>query len=72
MTSKLLIKSAKIEAEKQNVESISFIDIYGKVIKSYNVVGQSNTLDITNLAKGVYIVKIISDKGLLNKKISFG
>lgn len=58
-----------IEAEKHNIESISFMDIYGKVIKSYNVDNPLNTIDVTNLAKGIYIITIKSDKGLLNKKI---
>ncbi len=58
-----------IEAEKHNIESITFMDIYGKVIKSYDVKNPINTIDVSHFSRGIYFVMIKSDKGLLNKKI---
>lgn len=58
-----------IEAEKHNIESISFMDIYGKVVKLHLVENPINTIDVSNFSSGLYIVTIKSDRGILNKKI---
>lgn len=58
-----------VESEKYDIESISFMDIYGKTISTYDVENPINTIDISNFADGIYFISIKSDKGLINKKI---
>jgi hypothetical protein len=58
-----------VESEQLNIESISFMDIYGKTIKSIDVDNPINIIDISNFAEGIYFISIRSDKGIMNKKI---
>lgn len=58
-----------IEAEKHTVKSISIMDIFGNVLKSYDVENSINTIDVSHFSSGVYFVTVRSDKGILNKKI---
>ena len=58
-----------VESEQYKIESISFMDIYGKTIITYNVDNPINTIDISNFAEGIYFISIRSDRGIMNKKI---
>lgn len=49
------------------VESFSVVDLGGKVILSGKTKSQAQ-LDISDLAKGIYVLKLNSDRGILNKK----
>jgi Secretion system C-terminal sorting domain len=49
------------------VENISVFDVTGKQVKYTNVSVKS--LNLTNLSKGFYILKIKTNKGLLSKKV---
>lgn len=49
------------------IESISSVDFLGKTsLVNFN---SNNTIDVSNLPKGVYLLQIETDKGLINKKI---
>jgi hypothetical protein len=50
-----------------NIKKIELIAINGKLIKSYH--SNFNELKIYNIIKGTYILKIETEKGVLNKKI---
>ncbi|MCL1850562.1 MAG: T9SS type A sorting domain-containing protein, partial [Bacteroidetes bacterium] len=56
--------SAKIDFHK--VEVINFL---GQPILSQSVVGNTATLDISNLANGVYFVRMVSLKGIGVRKL---
>ena len=58
-----------IDTKSNNTESITLIDLTGKVIKSFDVDTNLNKIDVSGFAKGTYILKVKTDKGLLNKKI---
>lgn len=51
--------------------TIKIVDIYGKVVKNSAFENPSiiEQMDLSNLAKGVYLVNVISEKGEINKKI---
>ncbi len=58
----------KIEiAENISIENIHLIDSDGKLIKSFH--SNFNKLKTCNITKGNYILKIITDKGILTKKV---
>jgi hypothetical protein len=54
-----------IEAEEQ-IKSINIIDITGKTVKT--LVPTSNTIDASDLTKGIYLLQVQTNKGLVSKK----
>lgn len=48
----------------------TIIDINGRKLKSYKLTNTNNTLEINELAKGIYILQIDTEEGKLNKQIS--
>jgi hypothetical protein len=53
-------------AEKTNIE---VYDMLGKKIKSFELNNSRSTLDLTGSPKGMYMLRIISDGEIVNKKI---
>ena len=58
-----------IDAKTNVIESITLFDITGKEINTFSVYSQLIKIDVSNYAKGNYILQIKSDKGILNRKI---
>ncbi|RIA08957.1 putative secreted protein (Por secretion system target) [Flavobacteriaceae bacterium MAR_2010_72] len=58
-----------VDTKTNFTERIKLIDLNGKVIKTFEVDTNLNKIDVSNFAKGTYILQIKTDKGLLNKKI---
>lgn len=48
------------------IESISIIDAFGKIIKSNPI--SNNTIDVSRLSNGVYLLQVNTDEGLVIKK----
>ncbi len=48
---------------------IKILDISGKVILQKSITGELQTMDVTSLNSGVYIVKAATDKGIFNRKL---
>ncbi|MFY7965831.1 MAG: pectinesterase family protein [Chitinophagaceae bacterium] len=44
-------------------------DLYGKVVKSQSLSIGTNTIDITKLAKGFYLVSVVTNEGKSTKKL---
>lgn len=65
---KLFIKSVNGDTK---ITSISITDVTGKLIKIINnyEVFQTEYLDITDLTKGVYVLNIVTETGVVTKKI---
>ena len=50
----------------EKIESVNFIDITGKILKT--ITKNTNIIDVSELKNGVYIVQVISDKGMKYSK----
>ncbi|MCC6817755.1 MAG: T9SS type A sorting domain-containing protein, partial [Bacteroidia bacterium] len=51
-----------------NIISVAILDAMGRTI--YVNFNESNTIDISNLSKGVYLLQIETDEGLSNLKFT--
>ncbi|NRA11314.1 MAG: T9SS type A sorting domain-containing protein, partial [Crocinitomicaceae bacterium] len=62
--------SITIASSESNLSEITIIDLSGKVVKSVEVSNASVSLDILNLSKGIYVVKITLYNGnVVTKKL---
>lgn len=52
-----------------NSAKIQVSDLTGKLLKSVNIEKNNNKINISNLSKGVYLLKIETEKGSFTKKI---
>lgn len=52
-----------------DVEKISILDVTGKIIIEKSVNSQTDNIDISNYANGLYLIKLQTDKELFTKKI---
>jgi len=62
----------QIETEQSNQASLQIISMRGEVIfeePSFNTLGYNKTFDLSGYAKGIYYMKVISDKGSIVKKV---
>jgi hypothetical protein len=62
----------KIETEQSNQASLQIISMRGEVIyeePSFATLGYNKTFDLSGYAKGIYYMKVISDKGSIVKKV---
>lgn len=55
-----------LNIQNKNIQNILVFDFTGKLIKEYTSKTQIN---LSNISKGVYIIKLISEKGVLENKI---
>ncbi len=58
-----------IESEQIVIESIQLFDIEGRYIKTNLKMLNKNILDLSNLSKGIYILKVKTMEGIKNIKI---
>ncbi len=58
-----------ISANDLNINSIELSDINGRVIKNISTIGSQVEVNISDLAQGVYMMKISSNEGIATKKI---
>ena len=47
---------------------IEIYDIYGKLLQTVQAGGASVDFDVSDLAAGIYVAHILTDKGSINKK----
>ena len=48
------------------IEQISIIDVTGKIVKA--IIGTVNTVNVSDLTRGIYFIQIQTEKGLVNSK----
>ena len=58
-----------ITINAENITSVKIINITGKIISSYEVTDNSTTIDLSNIEKGIYFVKINTENSTYTKKI---
>ena len=52
-----------------NNTDVNIYNVLGKMVKSIEITAQKNNIDISNLSKGIYIVKMTVDNISLTKKL---
>jgi len=52
-----------------NHTTLELFDIYGKLLKSVTVTGNTTTVDISGYSAGVYVVRFMDSKGIAAKRI---
>ncbi len=58
----------KLTIECNQNAKLEILSIEGQIIKTINNVGLKTTIDLVNLSKGVYIIKVKTDKGIAIRK----
>ena len=59
-----------ISNDDSSIKTIEMTDLNGRVVKTVNVADSSNVqVNISDLSVGVYMMKIVSDKGTTTKKV---
>ncbi|MDA3910283.1 MAG: T9SS type A sorting domain-containing protein, partial [Bacteroidales bacterium] len=53
----------------ENIQLIEVLNINGQTIKQLSIDNKLFTIDLSNQPKGIYLIKIVIDKGIINKKI---
>jgi hypothetical protein len=56
-----------ISSEDQKVENVVIYSLSGTVVKS--IISEVDSVDVSNLATGNYLVKVVTDEGVVVKKI---
>ena len=56
-----------IDNGNQMMQEISLCDVLGKEIKTYTINASKTDLAINHLNKGFYFLRILTDKGMVNK-----
>ena len=59
----------QVESRKLKVESCSVLDIYGRTIREFKIQDSEFKINIENLPKGIYFIKLQTEEGIAVKKI---
>jgi hypothetical protein len=59
----------RIENGELRIEKVEIYDILGKKLSTFNFQLSTNQIDISQLPKGIYFVKLKTDKGELTRKV---
>jgi len=51
---------------RQVIENVSIMDVTGKTVKT--IITNNNTIDVSNLVKGIYFLQVQTEKGIVNSK----
>ena len=57
-----------VQSSMFNVQSVEVIDVYGKVINTVNVVDNPTRINVSNLANGMYFVRVTTEEGVVTKQ----
>jgi|GEM_PF-4253759 len=52
-----------------NHTTLKMFDIYGNLLKSITITESTTTVDISGYPSGVYVVRIMNEKGIVSKRI---
>jgi len=58
----------KLTINVSTKSDIEIINLRGQVVKSMKIIDNTESIDISNLSKGIYFVKILTDKEIMTKK----
>ncbi len=58
-----------IETNSPTNQALKIYDVNGKMVLSQDINGKATTIEATNLNEGVYNISIISNEGVINKRV---
>ncbi|MCD4833209.1 MAG: T9SS type A sorting domain-containing protein, partial [Bacteroidales bacterium] len=58
-----------IHIEAKNIQAIEIIDMTGKVVKQLQETSNKMQIDLSKIHKGIYLIKVKTEKGIVTKKI---
>ncbi|MFH2143428.1 MAG: choice-of-anchor L domain-containing protein [Bacteroidota bacterium] len=58
-----------ITVEADGLQDVEIVRVTGEILKQYTIYNSQNTVQIEDLAKGIYFVKVISEKGVSVEKV---
>ena len=61
--------TGKVTIKGENIEMIKIINIYGQVVKQIKVKTDETNIDLSNQAKGIYFVKVVTNYEIITEKI---
>ena len=56
-----------VQSSMFQVQSIEVIDVYGKLINKVNVIDNPTRINVSNLANGMYFVRVTTEQGVATK-----
>ncbi len=59
----------QIQNSESGIQNVEVYDAYGKLLKVMNVNGLTATLDLGSYATGTYFVRVMTDKGIVTKRV---
>lgn len=59
----------RIQNSKFSIQSVEVFDVFGKLMSSVEVNDNTVTIDASSYASGVYFVRILTEKGMVTKRI---
>lgn len=59
----------RIQNSKFSIQSVEVFDVFGKLMSSVEVNDNAVTIDASSYASGVYFVRILTEKGIVTKRI---
>ena len=57
-----------VQSSTFKVQSVEVVDVYGKVINTMNVVENPTRINVSNLAAGMYFVRVTTEEGVVTKQ----
>jgi hypothetical protein len=52
-----------------NISSVELSDLNGRIVKTISLGENESQINISELSQGIYLMKIVSDKGIITKKV---
>ena len=56
-----------VQCTMYNVQLVEVIDVYGKLINTVNVIDNPTRINVSNLASGMYFVRVTMEEGVVTK-----
>ena len=56
-----------VQCTMYNVQMVEVIDVYGKLIQTLNVTDNPTSINVSNLASGMYFVRVTTEEGVATK-----
>ena len=58
-----------VHSEETIIKQIDITNLFGEEIFTTTVANSETTIDLSKQAKGIYFIQVLTEKGIINKKI---